>query len=93
MAAKILIVEDDPDQRGFLELLLQFEGDTIHTASDDEEEIKHAILEYPDLIISDVMMPDLDGIELVGQLREMPQCKDVPYLCSARKALMISGLL
>lgn len=80
MAVKILIVEDDPDQRGFLELLLRLEGYTIHTASDGEEGIKNAILEHPDLIISDISMPEVDGIELVRQLREMPECKNVPIL-------------
>jgi CheY-like chemotaxis protein len=80
MAAKILIVEDNPDQRDFLEVLLRLEGYTIHTATDGGEALKRARAEPPDLIISDIRMPDVDGIELVQRLRAMPGYGRVPIL-------------
>ena len=80
MSAKILIVEDNPDQRDFLAIMLEEQGFTTYTATDGLEGLKQAQNNCPDLIISDIMMPNLDGIEMVKTLRQIPECKAIPVL-------------
>ena len=80
MPAKILVVEDDADQRQLLVLMLKWEGYTIFTAEDGNEGIEKACETAPDLIISDITMPNLDGINMVQALRDMPDFKRTPIL-------------
>ena len=80
MTAKILIVEDNPDQRDFLALLLRQQGYSIATAIDGLEGIRQVKSTSPDLIISDITMPNLDGIEMVKTLRKLPAYRDTPIL-------------
>ncbi len=69
----ILIVDDEPDILEFLEYNLKKEGFLVLTASDGEEGIEVAEKENPDLIILDIMMPKMDGIEVCRILRSKPQ--------------------
>jgi two-component system alkaline phosphatase synthesis response regulator PhoP len=71
-SAKILIVDDEPDILEFLEYNLRKEGFDVITASDGEEGIAAAERGLPDLIILDIMMPKLDGVEVCRQLRAKP---------------------
>lgn len=67
---KILLVDDEPDIIEILRFNLEHEGYKICTANDGQEAIKVAAKEYPHLIIMDVMMPNLDGIEACEHLRK-----------------------
>jgi len=67
---KILIVDDEPDILEFLGYNLEKEGYQVITAQDGYEGIKKARIELPDLIILDLMMPGMDGIETCQILRE-----------------------
>ena len=80
MSPKILIVEDDPDQCGFLEVLLKHQGYIVYTAHDGAEGVQQAALCKPDLIISDISMPNLDGAGLVETLHENPEFRRTPIL-------------
>ena len=80
MSYKILIVDDDADQRDFLIALLKFEGYDVEIAQDGNEAIKQVKSTCPNLIISDIDMPDIDGITMVKMLRELPECSDIPIL-------------
>jgi CheY-like chemotaxis protein len=80
MAAKVLIVEDNPDSREMLSFILRYEGYKVFTASDGSEGINQVKSACPDLIISDLEMPNLDGIEMVKTLRHLPEYKKVPIL-------------
>jgi two-component system alkaline phosphatase synthesis response regulator PhoP len=71
-AEKILIVDDEPDILEFLEYNLAKEGFNVVTAADGEEALKVAEKEKPDLIILDIMMPKIDGVEVCRQLRAKP---------------------
>lgn len=71
--AKILIVDDEPDILEFLQYNLEREGYTVVTASDGEAGILLAERENPDLIILDIMMPKMDGVEVCRVLRSKPQ--------------------
>jgi two-component system alkaline phosphatase synthesis response regulator PhoP len=70
---KILIVDDEPDILEFLQYNLHKEGYTVITASDGEEGILLAEREKPHLIILDIMMPKMDGVEVCRQLRTKPE--------------------
>lgn len=70
---KILVVDDEPDILEFLEYNLVKEGYEVFTAADGEEGIKIAEREHPRLIILDIMMPRMDGVEVCRQLRNRPE--------------------
>lgn len=80
MAKKILVVEDNLDMRELVHLYLTREGFTVFTASDGREGLYLATAERPDLIITDINMPHINGLELVRQLRSQPEFKDLPIL-------------
>ena len=66
---KILIVDDEKDILEFLSYNLKKEGFNVFTANNGQEGLKIAKLQLPDLIILDVMMPEMDGIETCEQIR------------------------
>jgi len=72
----ILLVDDEEDILEFLSYNLKKEGYTVHTAKNGQEGIELAINIRPDLIILDVMMPIMDGIEACEQLREKDNIGD-----------------
>ncbi len=75
---KILVVDDEPDIVEFLQYNLRKEGFTVVSASDGKQAIEVAQKELPDLIILDIMMPELDGVETCRQLRTMKQFATTP---------------
>jgi two-component system, OmpR family, alkaline phosphatase synthesis response regulator PhoP len=75
---KILIVDDEPDIIEFLTYNLQKEGFNVISAPDGKKAIEVALRERPDLIILDIMMPELDGVETCRRLREMKVFNDTP---------------
>ena len=72
---KILLVDDEPDILEFLSYNLVKEGYEVFTASDGAEGIKKAKIEKPDLILLDVMMPEMDGIEACTEIRKIESLK------------------
>jgi two-component system alkaline phosphatase synthesis response regulator PhoP len=74
---KILLVDDEPDIVEFLSYNLKKEGYQIFTASNGKDAIEIAKKEIPHLIVLDVMMPDMDGIETCRQIREQKGLKEV----------------
>jgi CheY-like chemotaxis protein len=80
MPARILVVEDNADQRDLLAVLLRAEGYTVDTADDGEKGVELVKSDRPDLILSDISMPNLSGIEMVRVLRGIPECRVVPIL-------------
>ena len=76
----ILIIDDEPDLCELIEFQLQKEGFRTSTLSDPLEAIGHARDFDPDLIILDIMMPELDGLRLCSMLKVDSQLKKVPIL-------------
>ncbi len=74
---KILLVDDEPDILEFLSYNLKKEGYDVFTAGNGKEGLAIAKAESPHLIILDVMMPDMDGIETCREIREIPGLKNV----------------
>lgn len=66
---KILVVDDEPDIIQFIEYNLLKEGFQVFTASNGKEAIEKTKSENPDLLILDIMMPEMDGVEVCRQLR------------------------
>ena len=79
-AAQILLVDDDPWIVRMVTSVLSKRGHRIHAASDGEEGLQKALELRPDLIISDVMMPKLDGWALLRALRAHPALMQTPVL-------------
>ena len=75
-AKKILLVDDEPDILEIIGYSLNKEGFTVVTAENGKVAIEVAIKENPDLIILDVMMPELDGMETCIQMRSIPSLKN-----------------
>lgn len=75
---KILIVDDEPDILEFLQYNLRKEGYAVVTASDGKQAIGVAEREKPDLILLDIMMPELDGVETCRLLRTRKEFNDTP---------------
>lgn len=78
--AKILIIDDEPDILEFLSYNLKKKGFEVDTASSGAEGIRLALEKIPDLIVLDIMMPEMDGIETCQLLRAEPNLKDVLIL-------------
>ena len=69
--SKLLIVDDETSYREVLKKIFEAEGHTVDTASDGRSALAHIRVNKCDLIVSDVRMPDIDGIELLKQAREV----------------------
>jgi DNA-binding response OmpR family regulator len=74
---KILCVDDEPSIRELLYRVLSDEGYEVFTAGDGEEALATAVAQQPDLILLDIMMPKLDGMETCRRLRERPTTRNI----------------
>ncbi|HVF03992.1 MAG TPA: response regulator [Frankiaceae bacterium] len=92
MAAKVLVVEDDPSVRGLLHTLLTGEGYEVATASDGLAGLVKASTQHPDLMLLDLMMPDLGGIRVLEELREDPAMADIPVIVVTGKLEAVPAL-
>lgn len=77
---KILIVDDDLTLREMYEERLKFDGYVVIGASDGEEALKKAAEEMPDLILLDIMMPKMNGIDVFNRLRADESTKKIPVI-------------
>lgn len=80
MQKKILVVDDQPDNVFILQDRLQHEGFKVATAYDGETSITKAEKEHPDLILLDIMMPKMSGLEVCKKLSQNPSTKDIPII-------------
>jgi CheY-like chemotaxis protein len=80
MIARVLIVEDNNDCRAMLALFLTRIGYAVIQASDGLEGIEQAISGQPQLILMDLIMPRMSGVEATMQLKERPITKDIPII-------------
>ena len=85
MSEKILIVDDDLDTLRLVGLMLQRQGYQISAATNGQQGLDKAFEEDPDLILLDVMMPDMDGYEVTRRLRKNPSTMNTPVLMFTAK--------
>ncbi|MGD1941654.1 MAG: response regulator transcription factor [Leptolyngbyaceae cyanobacterium] len=83
---KILVIEDDASVLDNLEDILMLENFQVFTAKDGREGVDVALRQLPDLIVCDVMMPKMDGYEVVKYLRADPATKTIPFIFLTAKA-------
>jgi DNA-binding response OmpR family regulator len=77
---RIAVVDDDPRLRQILQMFLTVQGYDVAIAEDGRRGLEMISNETPDLVILDVMMPGMDGIELCRRLRSIPETKAVPIV-------------
>ena len=76
----VLIVDDEPDKRQLLQFALEVEGYKVVTANDGVEGLTAVEMHRPDLIVTDVMMPNMYGYEMVRRVRANPQTRFIPVI-------------
>jgi CheY-like chemotaxis protein len=82
---RVLVVDDDPQVLKLLRVNFELEGYEVIDAASGPEALKAARKTRPDVIVSDVSMPGMDGFELIEHLREDPKTGGIPIvLCSAK---------
>lgn len=81
----VLIVDDDEEVRGFLEAVLQTEGYQVQTASDGNQALVRVREKAPDLIITDLMMPDAGGFDVLRSLQAEGRSHIPVIVCTARR--------
>jgi CheY-like chemotaxis protein len=86
MAEKILVVDDDVETLRLVGLMLQRQGYQVITASNGAQALTLTNAERPDLIVLDIMMPDLDGYEVTREIRSNPRTSQIPILMFTAKS-------
>ncbi|HEX2274964.1 MAG TPA: response regulator [Acidimicrobiales bacterium] len=85
-AVRVLVVDDDPVILELLRINFEIEGYEVLAATDGEQGLAKAREEEPDVVLCDIMMPRLDGIEVVTQLRGDPRTAHLPIVLLSAKA-------
>lgn len=88
MAEKILVVDDDVDSLKLIGLMLQRQGYEVSSAGTGGQALSRAEAEQPNLIILDVMMPDMNGLDVCKRLRQNPRTARIPIIMFTAKTLI-----
>jgi threonine synthase len=88
---RIAIVDDEPDARRLIRRILQTQGNyTLFEATNGKEAIELVNKEHPDLIILDLMMPELDGFSVMDALQKKPETAEIPIIVVTAKELTLN---
>ena len=87
MKEKVLIVEDNAQNMNLIEMTLRARDYTLLKATDGEEALDMARREHPDLIIMDIQLPKMDGLEVTSRLRRNPAFKHTPIIAVSAYAM------
>ena len=93
MKQKILVVDDEPDAVELIEFNLKASGYDVVTATDGQEAIQKTRDVLPDLVVLDLMLPEVDGMEVCKILRRDPRTSAIPILMLTAKAAEIDRVL
>ena len=83
---RILAVDDEPNIVRLIQVNLERHGYTVETASNGAQALAKIKANRPDLLVSDVMMPEMDGFELLANVRRDPSLTDLPVIMLTAKA-------
>ena len=94
-SARLLLIDDDPLQLSMMEAMLQQISLDVTTCNHPDELFIHLQQQMYDVIITDIQMPAMNGIELIGKIKEMPTVCDIPVVAMTARsdvdAVMLSG--
>ena len=90
---KILCIEDEPEMIDLIRLILSRKGFETTGANGGKEGLEIIRRDHPDLILLDLMMPDMDGWEVYQQMKSDPATKDIPVIVVTAKAQSIDKVL
>jgi DNA-binding response OmpR family regulator len=83
---KVLVIDDDPVIVELLRVNFEIEGFEVVSAGDGREGFERAVADRPDVVLSDIMMPRFDGLQLLGRLKNDPSTKSLPVILLSAKA-------
>ncbi|MGI9021690.1 MAG: response regulator transcription factor [Acidimicrobiales bacterium] len=86
LRTRVLVVDDDPVIVELLRINFEIEGFEVISASDGQEGLERAGADHPDVILSDIMMPRLDGLQLLTRLKGNPATAHLPVVLLSAKA-------
>ena len=84
--ATVLLVDDDPVILKLLQVNFEMEGYKVLTANDGVEGLERARAERPDIVLLDIMMPRMDGLQVTKELKGNDDTKDIPIILLSAKA-------
>jgi two-component system, OmpR family, alkaline phosphatase synthesis response regulator PhoP len=85
---KILVVDDEENIRKLVNYNLLLDGYDVVMAVDGKEGLEKAVSEKPDLILLDIMMPEIDGLEVCSRLKKNPETRHIPIFMLSAKGQM-----
>jgi two-component system, OmpR family, phosphate regulon response regulator PhoB len=77
---RIVLADDDADLLELLRINLEAEGHTVKVATDGLEALDLVVASHPDVVVLDVMMPGIDGLEVTRRLRALPETASLPIV-------------
>jgi two-component system, chemotaxis family, response regulator PixH len=92
LASKILLVEDSPSELELMSYYLANSGYSVIKASDGKKALEIALIEKPDVIVTDVVMPEMSGFELCRKLKKNPETNNLTIIICSSKNLEIDRL-
>jgi len=87
MSARILYVEDNPQNMRLVRKMLRIDSYEMLEATDGESGIQMAVRELPDLILMDINLPDIDGVEATRRIKSMPELRNIPVVALTANAM------
>ena len=93
MAEKIMVVDDEPDVVDLVKLVLESDGFAVITAYSGKECLEKIEKDVPDLVLLDIMMPQMDGWEVYRSIKSRPKTKDVPVAMLTAKSQSIDKMI
>ena len=84
--ATVLVVDDDPVIQKLLQVNFEMEGYSVITAGDGEEGLRRAQSERPDIVLLDIMMPKMNGLEVAAALKADDETAGIPVILLSAKA-------
>jgi two-component system response regulator VicR len=93
MANKIMVVDDEPDVVDLVKLVLESDGFNVVTAYSGKEALDKIDREMPDLVLLDIMMPQMDGWEVYSRIRANPKTANIPVAMLTAKSQSIDKMI
>ncbi len=87
MSHSILVIDDNEVNLKLAQKILTVSGYEVMAAARGEQAIEMACTRRPDLILLDIRLPDIDGLEVLRRLRSLPETKDVPIVAMTAQAM------